>query len=97
MQENPKDPDHKSYARYEKYKQATKLSEARQLVGESWTIAEMRADLKWDMDRGFLRIFPNSTAVNLEYVEAPNTPEEWPKDWQYMRGKLLYKGKGCTG
>ena len=95
MQDNPKDPgpDRASHARYEKYKTATTLSEARQLVGASWTTAEMRKDLKWDMERGFLRVFPHSTEVNLENVDAPDTPEEWPKDWQYMRGKLLTRAR----
>ena len=78
MQDNPKDPgpDRASHARYETYKKATTLSEARQMVGASWTTAEMRKDLKWDMERGFLRIFPHSTEDNLTYVDAPDTPEE---------------------
>ena len=98
MQDNPKDPgpDRASHTRYETYKKATTLSEARRMVGASWTVAEMRKDLKWDMERGFLRVFPHSTEENLAYVDAPDMPEEWPEDWQYMRGKLLYKGKGST-
>ena len=58
MQDNPKDPgpDRASHTRYETYKKATTLSEARRMVGASWTVAEMRKDLKWDMERGFLRV-----------------------------------------
>ena len=76
MQENPKRPGTKSYARYEMYKKASSLVEARGLVGDA---AWEEGDVAWDLDRGYLRIFPQSMQLNTEYVAAEDTPEEWPE------------------
>ena len=55
MQENPKRPGSRSHARYEMYKSATTLGEARNLLRDgSWT----EKDACWDLNRGYLKIFP---------------------------------------
>ena len=79
------------YARYEMYKKASTLVEARDLVGDAaWT----EGDVTWDLDRGYLRIFPQSMQLNTEYVAAEDTPEEWPEEWKVMKGVPVYKGVG---
>ncbi|MEC7280596.1 MAG: reverse transcriptase domain-containing protein, partial [Verrucomicrobiota bacterium] len=91
MQENPKRPGSRSHARYEMYKSATTLEEARNLLRDgSWT----EKDVSWDLDRGYLKIFPQSMHLNIRYVTAEDTPEEWPEEWKVMKGVPVYKGVG---
>ncbi|MEC7281693.1 MAG: hypothetical protein VXU50_06480, partial [Verrucomicrobiota bacterium] len=83
MQENPKRPGSRSHARYEMYKSATTLGEARDLLRNgSW----MEKDACWDLNRGYLKIFPQSMHLNIRYVTAEDTPEEWPEEWKVMKG-----------
>ena len=91
MQENPKRPGSRSHARYEMYKSATTLGEARNLLRDgSWT----EKDACWDLNRGYLKIFPQSMHLNTRYVAAEDTPEEWPEEWKVMKGVPVYKGVG---
>ena len=50
--------------------------------------------MSWDLDRGYLKIFPQSMHLNIRYVTAEDTPEEWPEEWKVMKGVPVYKGVG---
>ena len=86
MQENPKIPGKPSHARYEKYKCASSLAEARELLGDGWD----EDDNSWDFNRGYLRIFPQSMQLNTAFVAAGDSPEEWPEG----AGALRFRGGG---
>ena len=90
MQENPKIPGKPSHARYEVYKRASSLAEARELLGDGWD----EDDVAWDFSRGYLRVFPQSMQMNTVFVAAADSPEEWPEEWKCMKGVPVYKGEG---
>ena len=92
LQENPKKVGSKSHARYEVYKAANTLAEFVELGGT-------RADIKYDMERGFLTLLPVIVAESVSdnggqsvegaAAESVGSKSQEQTDWQdALRGRV---------